>query len=312
MTQAPPPPWPPAPPTAPFPPPPQPQPPRARPRYSRFTALVLSFFSPDLYRDVARNWRGIGLLYLLLVMVLTWIPVTAVWHHGLRKAMQDPELNAVVDQFPTLAIRKGVISIQEPEPYIVRDPKTKRAIFYVDTSEATLNTPDAQQAAVVVGRTWVEVRQPNKTEKHDLSHVDSVNVDKSVIHTWMNALPRWFPFVGFPAFLIGSMVWGLLRLLLYALIGLIFVSVFNARLDFAALMRLSAVAMTPGMVIDMVSSLVGFPPPMPFCGWGWIIGAITVAYIALAVKANGEAPATPGQYGQPYGFPAAPPTQYPQ
>jgi hypothetical protein len=284
--------------------------PRPRPRYSRFAALFLSFFSADLYRDVARHWRGIALLYLLLVMVLTWIPATAKLHHGLRTAMADPEVTAIVDQFPTLSIRKGLISVAEPEPYVVRDPKTNRVVLYVDTTEATFHTPEAQQAAVVVGRSSVEVRQPNKTEKHDLSHVESLNVDKTVIRAWMERLPHWFPVVGFPVFVVSSLVWGLLRMVLYALIGLMLASVFNARLDFAALMRLSAVAMTPGMVIDTVSTLVNFPPPMPFCGWGWIIGAITVAYLALAVKANADVPARPMPDSPQPPYPQYP--QYPQ
>ena len=45
-------------------------------RYSIFHPLVLSFFSKSLYRDVGKNWRGTGLLYLLLIIALLWIPST--------------------------------------------------------------------------------------------------------------------------------------------------------------------------------------------------------------------------------------------
>ena len=43
-------------------------------RFSGLHALVLSFFSPALYRDVALQWRGIGVLYLLLVATICAIP----------------------------------------------------------------------------------------------------------------------------------------------------------------------------------------------------------------------------------------------
>src|SRR2546426_6973479 len=95
-------------------------------------------------------------------------------------------------------------------------------------------------------------------------------------------------------------------MLLYGLVGLIFNSAFNARLDYAALLRLAAVAMTPAMVVDTVLVwLVG--APVPCCGSMLLAGLITVSYLAFAVKANAQ-PVMPPGFGPPYGFPTAPPT----
>ena len=300
--------WPPA---APYPPQPQPQPrpPRTRPRYSRFAALVLSFFSAPLYRDVARNWGGIALLYLLLVMFLTWLPVLVKGHVGLRKAVQDPQVNAIVDELPSVTINKGVVSIQEPEPYIVRDPQTGRALLYVDTTNR-FDRPEAAQAVALLGRSTLEMRQPNKTEVHDLSRVDYLYVDAATVRRWVDAMPRLYAVFALPAVLVWSLAWGLVRMLIYGLIGMMFASIFNARLDYAALLRLSAVAMTPGMVLDMISWLAAVPPPMPCCGWSFIIGAITVGYLAFAVRANSQPAVPPGGYGYTDSFPASPPPAY--
>ena len=41
---------------------------------NRLQALYASLYSRDLYRDVADNWKGIGRLYLLLLLSLTWMP----------------------------------------------------------------------------------------------------------------------------------------------------------------------------------------------------------------------------------------------
>ena len=307
--QAPPPSWPPA---APYPPQPQPpfQPPRSRPRYSRFAVPFLSLFSAELYRDVARNWRGIGVLYLLLVMFVTWVPVLIKGHAALRGAMQDPQLAAIIDELPSVTIKNGVVSIKEPEPYIVRDPKTRRALIYVDTTNR-FDRPEAAQAVALLGRSTLEVRQPNKTEVHDLSRVDYLYVDSATVRRWVDALPRLYAFFALPGALVWSLVWGLVRMLAYGLIGMMFASMFNAQLDFAALLRLSAVAMTPGMAIDTLSWLAGMPPVLPCCGWSFIIGAITVGYVAFAVKANAAPVVPPRDYGQPqYGFPGAAPAGY--
>jgi hypothetical protein len=269
------------------------------------TALVLSFFSASLYRDVARTWRGIGLLYLLLLLVLTWLPPIIRTHLSFRRFVRN-EAPAVIDQTPTLTITKGVVSIAEPEPYFMRDPKTGRAVVYIDTSGAFDRGKEAQEAVILVSRSTMEVRQPNKTEVHDLSKVDSFHMDRRDAARWLDLASTWFGPVAYVASVLWSLVTGLLRLLLYALVGMAFASSFNARLDFPALMRLSAVAMTPAMLVDTLAWTFNFGY-LPCCGWGVLMAVATLAYLVFAVKANADA--APTVYGGP-GFPAGP-TPYP-
>src|SRR2546426_3324312 len=49
-------------------------------RYGILHPLLLSFFSRSLYRDVGRTWKGIGFLYLLLLLALSWVLVTIHLH----------------------------------------------------------------------------------------------------------------------------------------------------------------------------------------------------------------------------------------
>ena len=297
--------WPSAPVGPPAPPPP---PQRPRRRYSRFAALPLSFFSAALYRDVARNWRGIGALYLLLLLLLTWLPPVIKGHLGFRRFVRD-EAPAVLNQVPTVTIKNGVVSIQEPEPYFIRDPQTGRALVYVDTSGAFDQKKEADEAAVLLSRSTMEVRQPNKTEVHDLSKVEYLYIDKHFASRWLNTGATVFGPVAYVGGVVGSFLWGLIRLLIYGLIGMIFVSAFNARIDFAALMRLAAVAMTPAMLIDTLAWTFNFGY-LPCCGWSALMGLVTLIYLGFAVKANGEM-LPPGVFGG-HGFPAAPaPYPYP-
>jgi hypothetical protein len=297
----------------PYPPPglPGAPPPAARqpPRYSRLSALVLSFFSASLYRDVARNWRGIGLLYLFLLMALTWLPPIIRGHVSLRRFVRD-ESPKIIDQVPTLTIKNGVVSIAEPEPYFIRDPETGKALVYIDTSGAFDDAKAAKDAVVLVSRSTLEVRQPNKTEVHDLSKVENFSMDKRSVAHWLDIGASWFGPVAYISSVIWSLLYGLVRLLVYALVGLIFVSAFNARLDFAALMRLAAVAMTPAMAIDTLAWTFNFGT-MPCCGWQFLMAIVALIYLGFAVKANADATSPPptGVYGG-YGFTQAPP-QYP-
>src|SRR5262245_39205726 len=89
---------PPPPPASPFPPqsspqyqppypyaPPAPPPPREPKQFSHFVAWILApFLVGALYRDVGRNWRGIGFWYLVLVLTICWIPLCIFAHYGVR------------------------------------------------------------------------------------------------------------------------------------------------------------------------------------------------------------------------------------
>ncbi|HEV8375196.1 MAG TPA: DUF1189 family protein, partial [Candidatus Polarisedimenticolia bacterium] len=90
-------------------------------QYGIFHPLALSFFSRSLYRDVAENWRGTGFLYLLLLLALCWIP-PIVKFHRMTSGVLLTLGPAVLEQVPTVRIRGGEASIQEPQPYSVTVP----------------------------------------------------------------------------------------------------------------------------------------------------------------------------------------------
>ena len=79
-------------------------------RYGRIQGLVLALGRADFYRDVARNWRGIGLSYVVLVIMLTWIPILA--------KMQSA-VGRFVEELPELSIQKGIASSPVAQPFVI-------------------------------------------------------------------------------------------------------------------------------------------------------------------------------------------------
>ena len=78
-------------------------------QYNAFSAIPLSFFSGGLYRDVARNWRGIGFWYLVLIMLLTTIVPVVKLHTGLGDFARN-EFPKVAKDFPEFSIKNGEVS----------------------------------------------------------------------------------------------------------------------------------------------------------------------------------------------------------
>ena len=261
-------------------------------RFTRWAALPLSFFSPALYRDVACNWRGVGTLYLLLVLVLTWAPPCVQAHLNLQWASADPALDSFIRQFPSVTIRKGLVSIREREPYVIRDPQTAKPLLFVDTTGWYAERREAKEAMMKLSRSALELRDGRGAPSvRDLRWVDDFYVDRHVLAEWKGPVLRWLVPALFLFVLAGLMLWGVIRLMLYGLVGLIFASAFKAPLHYDALMRLSAVAMTPGLVLATALDMAG----VRFAAMTPIVGVVTLAYLALGVRANATS-------GVPRGF----------
>src|SRR5437763_1022433 len=84
-------------------------------RFGIFGAMAMTAFSPDVWRDVAKNWTGIGLMYLLVLLVITWTAVLIRGYSSFSHFLTT-ESHEFVDQFPAVTVTNGVVSIDKPQP----------------------------------------------------------------------------------------------------------------------------------------------------------------------------------------------------
>ena len=103
-------------------------------RFTYLDALWQSFFSPSLYVDVARRWSGVGFLYLLLIVVLSWVPDLAKLQMGFRQ-MRGESAEALIRQVPAITISDGVASADVETPYFIKDPKDGKVLAIIDFTE---------------------------------------------------------------------------------------------------------------------------------------------------------------------------------
>jgi hypothetical protein len=269
-------------------------------RYSIFHALVLSFFSKSLYRDVGKHWRGTGLLYLLVVLVLVWIP-TIIKGQLVFSTWVDGDAKAITKQIPAITISKGQVSTDVTTPYFIKDPKTGTDLAIIDTT-GEYETLDYTQAKFLLTKTkLIASKNAGRTETYDLSSVESFHVDHSRVENWLVTAKRWFIPVGYTLALIFSFIFRAIQILIYALVGLLFARILQANLDFKTLMRLAAVAITPVLVLNLLLEFL----PLHIPGWILLGIIIELAYLFFAVKVNAQPEDVP-QYQPPAAYPTVP------
>jgi hypothetical protein len=274
-----------------MPPPPAPGP----ARYGKLAAMALApFFSGALYRDVARNWRGIAALYLLLLLAITWAATMIKLHVGFTAFARD-EFPKLADDIPPITIKNGVVSSPVEQPYEIKDKQTGKVFAVLDTT-GTINSLDDTPAVILLTQNKLHYRGQNANETRitDLSKVESFYLDKQKVMGWMGTLSKWFfPGAYVPAVLF-SFAMRLVQALIYGAIGLAFASMFEVRLAYPAAMRLAIIAVTPVILLDTILGLAGVNIPF----WTLIGIVIALVYLAMAVKANREPATMHPQYPQ--------------
>jgi hypothetical protein len=277
-------------------------------QFSVWSAMVLApFFAFNLYRDVGRNWRGIGLRLILLVLLITWTAEGITLHRSFNKFAKE-EFPTFVQDVPPITIKDGVVSSPVEQPYYIKDKQGGKTFAVIDTTGTITSLDQTDGAIMLLTDTKLHYRDnnnPGQVKIQDLSQVKNFYVDKDIINSWVMWGAKWAAWVLIPLVFVFSFIYRLIQGLIYALIGLIWNNVFNANLSFGALMRLAFVAVTPVILADTALSLAHVNVP----AWWLLCFVIAMIYLAVGVKANEQAPAYPMQ-GQ--GFPPYPPQQQQQ
>ena len=266
-------------------------------RFSAVRAIALSFFSPEVYRDVVREWRGAGLAYLLLVTVLAALPFL-IRLHVVSSRFTQQHASAILRQIPAISIRHGRVSSTVRMPYVIRGSGGE-ALAIIDTTgqPATL---DSTGALLLLTSDHVITRRRNiETRMYDLSRIERFDLDEARVTRWVHLFTTWFTPVFAPFVFVGSYLAHLFKALIFAGIAAILAALLQLRLPFAALMRLAAVAMTPMLAIDAIRGAFFWQVP-----WWWLWSSlIVIAYLLVALKANqlSQAPAAPEPEVHPLG-----------
>lgn len=256
--------------------------------YTTFQALHRSFYSRELYQDVARNWKGFGFLYLLLILVIFWIPEITNMHHTISDFIAD-EGPKYVEQVPVITIAKGEVSIKEEMPYTIYDRKNNTPFAIIDTTGKTTSL-EKSPANILLTKNALIIRKDEKeTRSLSLADVADATITRKLIYDWLEIFNNLIIAVLFPVMLLMSFGFHVIQVVLLAFLGGNFAKYLNVNIDFRALMRLSAVAFTPPILLEAVHAVLKIDYPYS----SLISFLLAAGYLYYAVASNSEKMLTP-------------------
>src|SRR4051794_37805272 len=188
-------------------------------QFSVFGALVRApFFSGELNRDVARNWPGIGLRLLVLVLVITWIAIGFKMDRGIKK-FANTEFPGVVQDFPPITIKDGVVSSPVDQPYYMKDKESGKTFAVIDTTGEITSLDDADNAFFLLTENKLHYRDNSNAGQvkiQDLSTIKNFYVDRPIVTGWVTWGSKWASWVLIPIALVFSFLYRLVQGLIYA------------------------------------------------------------------------------------------------
>lgn len=247
-------------------------------KYKLYQPLLLAFYSKPLYRDVAQNWRGLALRYLLLITLLcSLVFACRAFYLGTHALVVSQTL---VDQLPTITLTQGEVSVDKPEPFYLKDPETDRVLAIIDTT-GQVSSLDNTTALALLTKNSLLIKENNDVKSHDLSHFKDQVYTHAVISKYLHDLFYGLVFIAGVLAIPFYFLLGLIEALFYSGLTKLFL---RTGLSYQAVYRLAVVALTPAFILSAILTVLGISVP-----YHWAIYILlSIGYLIYGVQANWE------------------------
>jgi hypothetical protein len=236
-------------------------------RYSYIKAIGLSLYSEGFYRDVARRWKGLGLVFMLLMIIIfgggtalvqtiTFRPERAI-NEGFAGASFQSLTNTVflsiINEFPEIIIENGVARTDVPQPYIIKNPYSQDPFMIIDTTGKVTSLAGSAAVALITDKAFI-----TKSGKKDIVRADFAKIEDGVINKEaLMPVMRWLPLIMLPSNMIYMFIFLTVNAFVLGGAGLLISNVLKTGLTFKDVVRLAVVTTTPLLMLEGIQAVLG-------------------------------------------------------
>ena len=267
-------------------------------KYNLFHAFFMSFFSKDFYRDVARNWYGLSILFLLILVLVTGVPIIMEMNAGINQFVEQSSTQ-VVHQMPPVTIKNGRLSTPQNRPYLITmETDGEQEKIVIDTTGKYTSIEQAGARVLVTSTQVYMKKNDNETRVYTLENIEDFQMTQDDIKYWIKLFGKWFMIIFAPFLLAGMFFLRFMQVLLYTLFGLIMKAVLNSKINYGSLLSLTAMSLTPVILINLVLTVSKSGVDLPW----WVNFIIAMGYLFFGIMSEKDAA---GDEAEPGNVPSA-------
>lgn len=275
-------------------------------RFGFWKTIFLTFFSKDVYQDIAENREGSGSLYLLtlsflatsiaaLILIFVFIfvvPLNTLINEGLEEGAE-----IIMPQLPeTMEIREGEMILPKSEPYFIQ--YEGQTFMVMDTSgEYSVDDLNENLMAVITKDYFAFYNSNDKKtelarfkdfcdESPELCNTGELTKEElyQLIKEGIQAISPYIPVILIIIGLITALFFSLfifvyhfIQALLFSLVSLLLSSIVKVHLKYNDLLRITIFAMTPMIIINIILTCLAIQYS------GFIFFGVVTAYLVFAL-----------------------------
>ncbi|MCK6517240.1 DUF1189 family protein [Myxococcota bacterium] len=232
---------------------------------SLYAALLLfPLLNGGYWRGVARWGSGFGIVYLHVMLLIVWVPLTV---QGLRliDRVQHEYAPKVLNDFPEIVIHGGRARVRGvEEPWVMADPQTDLPFLVIDTTgQVTSLKGRAESALLTKTELIVTHLDPLPTQVIPLTVVDAFFLNRGLLEELLAEMSGFVRWAFFPMAFTLSISYRAGFWVGFGLFGYLYSRRGGAEgLSWGACARFGALALTPIMAVDTVFTLAHWTPPL--------------------------------------------------
>lgn len=259
-------------------------------KYSLLHFFYLPFFSADFYVDIALRWQGTFFQYLLLLVVISWLPTTVKVQSEIGKWVEK-EAPQLVDQIPEIVIEDGEVFVDEEMPYFITDDTGDTVLVAIDTREEPVQFGTFGEKLMLTKNTLFFQKSETETRSFDLSNVDKFQFDKLRAYRILDFAKNFFAVLFYMAMVVFVFIYRIIQSLIYAAIGTFLGGDLKDKFEFSTFIRLAVVSLFPPTLLSALLDILGWDIPLwwPICffiAMGYLYFALTSIQKELAGLSN--------------------------
>lgn len=254
-------------------------------KFQLWQAPLLSFFSTEFYRDLGQNWKGLGFLYLFIIALISGVSQAIPEYLSTKNQVDNGIIGVLIEQFPTISINDGKLSLVGEVPYYISDPDSGQSIICFDTGAQSNASPRDNNCLVLVTAEGLSIDSGTEDiQRISFKGMDHFEMNKTELAKYMAVAPV---LLGVFRFLTASSlttISSILAALTYSLVGLLICKMINIPLAYAGILRISSIALGTAIILDTIVKVTDVHIPFWYTGL-WTL-AIPAAYVMFGVGAN--------------------------
>ncbi len=229
-------------------------------QHKPYQAPLLSFFSSGIYKSAAREWGGMSLGYLTLMQLGIAIVYSLYLQMGVANVFgkQIPEF---MKQVPEFKVENGQFFTDAEMPYLIKDRETDRILAYIDTRD---NAEFPEEAYVKINDKEIIFKSENRSAEPFAFEL-MPDCNKQKVQELLDLIAVLFVPVSLVVSFLLGMISSIFQILIYGLFGKLMARVMKVQVTYMELVRMSVVAITPVLIIDLCLKMTPqhFPFPYP-------------------------------------------------